>query len=768
MASREEFLKRLRNTFSIEASEGIAHITASLIELEKGTSVQRQRELIETVFRDAHSLKGAARAVSFSEIETICQSLENVFSELKDQTLQLSQELFDLFHQTVNQLSDLLQNQSDGKDEASLEKITKLVSLLKRAKEPLNKTVQKEKTPDTKKEVPQLKEDINPVSNPETTVNSKKETSPEVKKTDHPSQKTENTIRISIDKLDELLNQAEEMLTLKQSLSHISANLSQISHKLGILDNETSQVTFSIHKATSESNLTKAVQAANNYFDWAVSSVKSIENDLEVLRKHAFNESHRSGLKVELLLDEVKKIISVPFSIILDGFPKAVRDLSKDKEKKVKLEACGSELEIDRRILEELRIPFIHLLRNTIDHGIEKPEVRLQKGKTETGLIKILVEQMENNRMSITFSDDGGGVDLDKVRQKYIKQENVSASEGALVSEEILLNYLFRSGFSTTELITDISGRGLGLSIVQEKVEQLGGTVSVQTQRGTGTVFKIEVPLSLVTFRGVIIRVSESEFVIPTSKIKKVLHVEKRNVHTIENKQSFLHESSAIPLVFLSNILEIPCKETENDKWIVMLLGSEKETIGFIIDTIIDEEVILVKKFNNQLKRVRNISGATVLGSGKVIPILNVADLLKSAIKGSAVSRQEQKNEKKKNAVLVVEDSITSRMLLKNILETAGYDVNTAIDGIDGYTKLKESVADIVISDVDMPRMNGFDMTSKIRSDKTLSEIPVVLVTSLSKREDRERGLEVGANAYIVKSNFDQSNLLEVIERLLG
>jgi two-component system, chemotaxis family, sensor kinase CheA len=767
MTSREEFLKRLRNTFCIEASEGIEHITSGLIELEKGASVQREHELIETIFRDAHSLKGAARAVNFSNIELICQSLENVFSELKAQALKLTPELFDLFHQTIDLMGSLLQNPSETTDEVTSKKVSALIPLLKNAATQSEKSYRTEKANEISFGSEPFKRSINQATSQETTDAHLSEAEQEIPNIPQQSFKSENTIRISIEKLDDLLNQAEEMLTIKQSLAHITGSLLQIRRKLDVLDNETLQVTSALHEAIRESNPSNAIQVTTGYFDWAVSSVKSIGTDLELLCKQAYNKSHDSGIKIESLLDEVKKIISVPFSLLLDGYPKAVRDLSKDEKKKVKIEVRGSEHEIDRRILEDLRIPFIHLLRNTIDHGIERPDVRIQKGKSETAVINITVERMENNRILITFSDDGAGIDIDKVKQKYIRQENIPEKEWPSISESTLLNHIFKSGFSTSEIITDISGRGLGLSIVKEKVEQLGGTVFIETVQGEGTTFKIEVPLSLVTFRGVIIRSGESEFVIPTSKIGKVLHVYKKDMRTVENKQTFIFDGVTIPLTFLSNILGTTLKETESDKWIVMLLGLENERIGFVIDAIIDEETILLKKFNNQMKRVRNISGATVLGSGKVIPILNVADLLRSAAKSSTINNGEQKTEKKKNTILVVEDSITSRMLLKNILETAGYKVDTAFDGIDGYTRLKESKADIVISDVDMPRMNGFDMTSKIRSDKALSEIPVVLVTSLSKREDRERGLEVGANAYIVKSNFDQGNLLEVIDRLL-
>jgi two-component system chemotaxis sensor kinase CheA len=769
MASREEFLKRLRETFRIEASEGIAHITTNLIELEKELPESRQSELIESIFRDAHSLKGAARAVSFSEIETLCQALESVFSALKSKDLGLNTKLFDLFHQSINLLNSLLNLSYGEMDETVVGQLSVLIEQLRNLETTDNESIAT-KSAVIEKIIPDSKaEEVDVlISDAEEKTS---ESAPLVEEKKEPAKvtKQESTVRISIDKLDNLLNQAEEFLTLKQNFSHINQGLSALNQKIELLNYELTGVSpLANNRKQNENQLQKNDTLLANYLDWSASLIQTLRSDLEKIRKRAENESYNSGLKVEGLLNEVRKIISVPFSNVLDGFPKAARDLAKDSGKKVKVEVSGSEMEIDRRILDELHHPLIHLLRNSIDHGIEKPEERLQKQKSAIGVIQISVERMENNRVTITFEDDGAGVDLGKVKRRYIKQENVPEHDWGSIDENTLLKYLFRSGFSTSELITDISGRGLGLSIVQEKIEQLGGSITIKTEQNIGTTFKIEVPLSLVTFRGVNVQVGEREFVIPTSKIEKAIRVEKLEIKTIENKKTIAYNHNIIPLVFLSDILEIPWKESEENKLMVIVLNANDNRVGFVVDSILDEEVIVSKKFNNQMKRVRNISGATVLGSGKVVPILNVSDLLKSAVKSSVIRIQQVQVEKEKNSILVVEDSITSRMLLKNILETAGYKVATAIDGIEGYTKLKETPVDIVISDVDMPRMNGFDMTAKIRADKALSEIPVVLVTSLSKREDRERGLEVGANGYIVKSNFDQSNLLEVIGRLIG
>ena len=768
MTSREEFLKKIRATFKIEAAEGIVNITSNLIDLEKKLPEAKQVQLIEAIFREAHSLKGAARAVNISEIEIVCQALESVFSALKEKKIAMDPRLFDLFHLTVNTLNDILTTPNGEISEAIKDRVTEISMNLLKVEDGELDEVEVSKAGLLEKAEHETKAIGDDVAKPG-----------QDRKKERGSPKTDDTIRISIEKMDNLLFQAEEMLALKQTFDHFSEGLHSTAKKLNSWTREATEVSpqvGDIQHRLQEKQVGEAltpeeekVEKVVGFFEWASSLVKTVEGDLDKMRKYSVQETYNSGAKIESLLDEVKKIISVPFSTILDVFPKAARDLSKDKGKEVIVTISGAEMEMDRRILEEIQNPLMHLLRNCVDHGIEKPQTRLNTNKPEKGTIQLSIERLENNKVEITISDDGSGIDLEKVKMKYIKQEKVPADEVKEITEQALLNYIFKSGITTSDMITDLSGRGLGLAIVQEKMEQLGGSVTVKTAPNEGTEFRIQIPLTMVTFRGVQVKVGEREFIVPTSKIDRVLRLDKSVLKTIENKETIPYHGGVIPLVYLSDILETPIKETEDEHILVLVIGSMDQLIGFAVDGILDEEVVLVKKFNNQLKRVRNVIGATVLGSGRVIPILNVSDLIKSAVKETSHRAREKvaEEKKEKSAILVVEDSITSRMLLKNILETAGYRVATAIDGVDAYTKLKEEPFELIVSDVDMPRMDGFDMTAKIRSDKALAELPIVLVTSLSKREDRERGMEVGANAYIVKSSFDQSNLLEVVERLL-
>jgi two-component system chemotaxis sensor kinase CheA len=355
-----------------------------------------------------------------------------------------------------------------------------------------------------------------------------------------------------------------------------------------------------------------------------------------------------------------------------------------------------------------------------------------------------------------------------------VKRGLATRDEAERMGKDALLGFIFTSGFSSRPMIDDISGRGLGLAIVREKVAKLGGTVMVATDPRHGTTFKLLLPLTMATFRGIIVRVGEQPFILPAPRVERVARIPRSTVMSVENRETVELGGTVLSFVRLADLLELPRqerKENEPDFLQLLVLEHEGKRLAFGVDAVLGEEEILVKSLGSQLTRVRNIAGATVLGTGKVVPILHPGDLLKSAVKGAAAMAgaipAREDAETARQSVLIVEDSITARTLLKNILETAGYETLSAVDGLDALALLRTEEIDLVVSDVDMPRMNGFDLTSRIRASREFADLPVVLVTSLDSREDRERGIEAGANAYIVKSSFDQSNLLDVIKRLI-
>jgi two-component system chemotaxis sensor kinase CheA len=331
---------------------------------------------------------------------------------------------------------------------------------------------------------------------------------------------------------------------------------------------------------------------------------------------------------------------------------------------------------------------------------------------------------------------------------------------------------IFQAEVSTSPLITRLSGRGLGLAIVREQAEKLGGTVVVENQPGRGARFRIRLPSTLATFRGVLIEAAQRRFVVPTLQVERVARVKTSEVRTAEGREILPWDGRAVALVRLAQVLELPpagAGATPPPLMPILILGLGEQRIALAVDAILDEQEVLVKSLRKPLLRVRNITGATVLGSGEVVPILNIADLLKSARTAGTGTPLPVVATKPPQAqrVLVAEDSITSRTLIKSILESAGYQVRTAVDGMEAFTLLRAEKFDLVVSDVEMPRLSGFDLTARIRADRGLGDLPVILITALETRADRERGIDVGASAYLIKSRFDQSDLLDTIRRLI-
>ena len=770
----QEFLKKLLATFKVEADEHVKAMSSGLINLEKTSAGDEQRALVETIFREAHSLKGAARAVNVVEIATVCQSLESVFSALRSQEIALSSPMFDTLCQAVDFLGELLLKEVTERTPAETSQVTEISRSLESALK--GKREERKKAEGGSSPEPQT---LKPPQDA---------TGPRPAALEMPA--LSDTVRVSGASLDSLLRQAEELLSSKLTGSQRAAELRQLNATLAVWDKERAKVHPDVRalaqsiarngKRNGENRLpdrrektTAQISKVLAFLEWNDNALQALQSKLAALVKSADQDHRALGRRVDDLLEDTKKVSMLPFSSSLEGFPKLVRDLSHNLGKDVELVIQGSEIEIDRRILDAMKAPFVHLVRNCIDHGIEVPKERVRKGKPTQARITMAISPKNGNKVEILISDDGTGLNLRDVRSAALKLGIISPEDAEKISDEETLSLVFQSGVSTSAILTETSGRGIGLAIVREKVEGLGGIVTLKTQPGLGTTFHMVLPLTLATFRGILIRVEEHLFAIPTTLVERVVCMSKGDIKTVENRDAIQLHGKAVSLARLGDVLEVVRRSAgidSPDKVTLVVVGSGEKRMAFVVDEVLGEQEILVKSLGKQFSRLRNVAGVTVLGTDKVVPVLNVSDLILSAVRlaASAQAAVPQKApEADRKSILVAEDSITARTLLKNILASAGYNVRTAVDGIDAFTTLRTENFDLLVSDVDMPRMSGFDLTAKIRADGKLSELPVVLVTALQSREDRERGVDVGASAYIVKTSFDQSNLLEVIRRLI-
>lgn len=768
----DELLKRLLGIFRIEAQEHLKMLGTGLVELEQQPSPPRQAQIVEKIFREAHSLKGAARAVNLKNIELTCQALESVLSELKSQHIDISRALFDLLYHTIDHLNESVSAENRTGEQPKPVN-TQLIQRLKKAAQGL---LDANPHPAATKNDRNIQEPRMPDAT-ETT----EPPPPPTLSASPPLSNTPETIRVSASQFDTVMRQVEELLSPRLSLEQRNKELREITIEFALWRKQQAKLRPTLRLLDRQIDKTDYASLKNlpelakllEYLEAEAMITKTIEDRLLVLLKEAEQDQRVLSGMTDTLLDNVKELYLQPFAALLEVYPRMLRDLAAEQEKQVELVIQGSDIEIDRRILDEMKDPLLHLLRNAIDHGIESPATRQGKHKPECGKITITIAQIDSGKIEMLICDDGCGIDAEKVKATACKLDFISSNEAEKLTRQEALSMIFHSGITTNPIITDVSGRGLGLAIVQEKVEKLGGIVTVDSTPNQGCAFRIVLPLTMATFSALLVDCAERLFVIPAISVECVLRIAKEAIVTVENRATILLDGQAVAVVNLSDVLQLThsSQSADNRKLAVVVLALGSTRIAFQLDKIFGEQQVAVRTLGPQLTRVRNFAGATVLGNGQIVPVLNVADLMKSAAKCQAspvVSvNTEQPVAPEKKAILVVEDSITSRVLLKNILESVGYRVTTAIDGVDAYLALKSEVFDLVVSDIEMPRMDGFTLTAKIRADDQLADLPIVLVTALESSEHRERGIDVGANAYIVKSSFDQTNLLEVIDRLI-
>ncbi|MBF0538483.1 MAG: response regulator [Nitrospirae bacterium] len=766
-----EFLKKLLATYIIEAREHVAGISSGLLALEKLSEREQQLPIIEKIYREAHSLKGAAGSVNLEDTVVVCQALESLFAALKRGELSLYPGLFDLLFDASDLINELALNtqpkadqDSGSVDPARLNHINQqLISA-------------------TNGELLSVK---NPVS-PETRQAREVITEAIPAPVNQPKGDVQETIRIPLSKLDTLILQTEELISVKiagkqhvSSIRELKGMLQEWMEQWSRVQPQYREIAQKSGQNTGQSGDAGAANMAA-FLQWNYQFFRSVQESLVSLKTLVEDDYHSVTYLADALMQQAMDLIMFPLSSILESFPKVIRDICRQQGKEVDLIIRGADIRIDKRLLQEIKDPLLHIVRNCVDHGMEIPDDRLSRNKPARGRVVIDVAQRDSNKVELTVSDDGAGINVAKVKAAALGQGIISHEEFNGLSDTEAMQLILRSGLSTSAIVTDLSGRGLGLAIVREKVEGLGGTISIESTYGQSTAFSLVLPITLATFRGTIIQLGKDVFAVPTISVERVVSVRRDAITTVKGKEVVEVQRRFLSLVRLANVLGLEAGEDDKDgdSINIIVLASGARHMAFVITAVLGEDEILVKGLGRQLSRVRNIAAATVLGSGKVALILNVSDLLRSAVTGGLGEARPthihtptppgHQIKHKRQSVLVVEDSITARMLLKNILESAGYNVKTAVDGMEALAALREAVFDLIISDVAMPRLNGFELTERIRMDKRHADVPVVLVTGMESSDDKRRGIEVGANAYIVKSSFDQNNLLEVIKRFTG
>jgi len=770
---KEAFLKELRKDFKVEAIERLHAISNALLSLEKDFNHTDRQSIIEAVFREVHSMKGAARAVNLMQVERLCVSMESVLHEIKRETLSLSTQMFDVFFQTADLLETLVKEVDAPHKSISdnhINQVSKQLSALasSTSKHPQSNITKskivvarqsREKDPPgdasaekTEPAVPDSEKTHKITGNAHSTARNGEAT------------EENETVRVYIAKLYEILQRAEELISMKNELSHQAGLLQQISGQLSYCKNKYEARFNTIADDTTKRNKTAIAEEQEQ--------LKKNQQDLESLTHNMDQLKRQTGRSIDELTHSIRKTLLQPFSSLFLIVSRIVRDLSKEYDKEAEVELRGSETEIDRRILEQLKNPIIHLIRNCLDHGIESRRERQKKKKPEKGKLRITVSSETGKTIKIELRDDGRGIKRAKLVESAIKSGVLTNADAEKMNDTQINRLIFSSGVTTSPFITDISGRGLGMAIVAEKIESLGGEIDVQSQPDQGTVFTITLPQTLSVFRGVLVKASENLFLMPTPAIERAILIKPEEISTVESKNTIKLGEERVGLVSLAHILGIPKRHSTNKRTSLqgLVFRHAQKSIVLTVEDILGEHEGLVKPLGSQLKHVKNITGVLLLGDGRIVPVLNIPEVLSEIDKKSQpedyTSRGaiEKSEEEPLVKILVAEDSITVRNMLRNYLESAGFSVKTAVDGQQAFEFLQNQDFDIVVSDIEMPRMNGFELTERIRD--VLGQMPVILVTALDSNDDRKRGMDAGANAYIVKSSFEKGNLIDTVKRL--
>lgn len=724
--------EELLNAYKTSCREHLQSLETGLLLLERRPD---DEATLEQLLREAHSLKGDSRSVGLETVEALSHQVEEILSSIKRQEIALTLEVSDRLFQGLDAIGRLVQEavtgQPSGVDTAQmLQQLLEIVSAATIQESPLSAQIP----------VRVANQDL---------------PSPEVSELYHI-----DTIRVETRHLDTLMVQAEELTVTKIAVAHASAEIEEM-------------VTL-----WEEWN---AFYHKKKYLESSSLGINPFQERLEKIIKSLRTSIQENSTRLDIISGELREKIRtlrlLPLSTVFQLFPRIVRDLARQQSKEVELIIEGGEITADKRILEEMKDSLMHMIRNAVDHGIETPAERERLGKPPVATIWLRGYQMTNS-IVIEVADDGRGLDTENIKQTAANRGIYSPEELATMTPSQIHALILASGFSTRTFITEISGRGIGLDVVRTNVERLKGNIQIQSTPGHGCIFRLQLSTTLTTVNVLLLEVQGIVHALPLEFVQTTLLVPLDQIATTQGRASIAFDGQDIPVANLADLLEFSnhtytfttkVKQQKSNFQACILLKVGEEKAGFFVDRLLDTQEVVIKPQSQLLKRVRNITGATILPTGEVCMILNPSDLLKSLQKPttSLALIKQRETARRQRVILLVEDSIPVRTQEKRLLEKAGYEVVVAVDGLDGYNKLKTRHFDAVLSDVEMPNLDGFSLTAKIRQHQEYSKLPIILVTTLTSDEDKKKGAEAGANAYIIKGKFNQDTLLEILETLV-
>lgn len=777
--NRDELIRRLTATFLEELAEHVRVFNAELLLLEQNPPPARRSEAIHALFRAAHSLKGAARAVSATGIEGVAHRLEDLLSRIRDGRRDLTPDLFQILFAAADGFEGAGRRFAEGSAlDAGLAPLLERVELALRAPDsppaPLEPSVLGSGEP-TRVAAPSAVPAPPPAAAPFVPVIAPQNLSPPDVGVDPPavaavSAPQTGFVRIGHARLDLLLRQGSELTITRRRFEARREELTATQEMLSRLRGEWSAGALALRRFKKRGAREAQSEIATEFPRRLERLVSHTDDELARLSRemerisNALREDSKALERVAAPLEaQIHQLRLLPFAQACEGLSRVVRDLAVAQKKQVDLRVIGGEIEVDRGIVEGLREPLLHLVRNAVDHGLESPDERVLANKPVRASLTIAVVAAGDS-VEVSVADDGRGLDRGAIERGLRAR---GAGDGGPVSE--LERAIFLPGFSTAKAVTDVSGRGVGLDIVKTSVERMNGSVSVG-ESATGTRFVLVLPLTLSTVRVLFVRVGGEVLALPSAAVEVLLRVASKDLQTLGEKTVIGYRGAPIPTALLAPMLGLTPSDRDADGALMaVVLRAEGRRAALVVDEFLTEQDVVLKALGPRVQDLPFVSSGTLLPTGDVAMVLKPAALLASALELAlfnpvGASRTQTQARRR---LLLADDSLTTRALERSILEAAGYDVVVAVDGQAAWQLLQERGADLLLSDVEMPRMDGLALTKTVRGSARFRNLPVILLTSRDSAEDRARGLEAGANAYLIKSAFDQTKLLQAIEQLL-
>ena len=722
--SPESTRQRVLAAFQAEQQEHLASIRRILAKPENGAP---DEDDLNEILRLAHTLKGGARISGLPAVERLSHEMESVFAQVKSGALQLDPAVMEVIALTLNAIEDwmasLAANEPPAEPARAFEALETLLGA-GAAPQPARQQPAAAATPAAP--APQF-----------------------------------DTLRLSAEQLDRLLRSSGQLVTESLRQDQVSRALADLSRDIDEIDREWEAVrevsAAHLHRLSATPEFTRVL----HYLDFVERQVRLISRQARQVRGLQRHSSRSIRVLGQELQENVRKARMIPAESVFGVFRKMVRDTAKDENKKVEFRVTGLDVQADRMVLQALKDPVMHMLRNAVSHGIEA-----------AGCVSLQIEAV-GNRLTIRVDDDGRGLDIERIEEVAVRKGLLPHADASARSPEELAALIFQPGFSTAKTITDLSGRGMGLSVVYEAVSRLQGEVRPAQKPGRGTSMVLSVPLSISTHRLLLVSGGGQTFAIPSSGIERLIRVKLADVQTVEGKPIILWENQPVPLVSLTQLLGIGGESefvVEGNLLSIMILKSGARRLAVAVDGFIAEREAIIKSLDAPLSGIAILGGGIVLEDGTVALVLNTGEIIESfkpVYAPPTAKAGESRAAEKAPTVLVVDDSFTARTLEKGILEVHGYNVVVAIDGVEALSKLRSEEVDLVISDIQMPRMDGLALLQEMKREERFSRLPVILVTSMNRAEDQERGLSLGADAYLVKQRFDHQTLLDTIRQLL-